>query len=80
MQTIFPCLPLVVVVSSLALPPVSVELYSISAEICVHWALGYHSNGGCEVTEAVSRKSAIYRDWTVMWSVSMKKDLVYFVQ
>ncbi len=47
--------------SSLALPPVSTELYSISPQACICWPLRCHSNGGSEVIVAVSR-NAIYSD------------------
>ena len=77
-QTNFLCLRLVLTGSSLALPPVSADLYNISAETCIRWPLRCHSNGGSEVIVAVGRNGAIYSHGAAMWSVSMRKGLVDF--
>ena len=78
-KLIFSCLPLSVKGSSLGLPPVSEVLHSISEKTCIHWPCWCHSNRGCEVIVAISRKSAICSDCMAMWSLSMRKDLVYFL-
>lgn len=72
---------LIKVVSSLALPPVFVELYSISADICFHWVVQCFSNRGAvkSLKLQAERKGAIYRDSIAMWCLSMKTELVYFL-